>query len=680
MNNDQLTNTPDSRLDDRYEEFEQGIINHFNSLVNKDTPIFTTNAESLWETYLNNLSIEGRQHYNCGCCKHFIEKYGNLVIVREDGTLESAIWPSNAPPFFKKSAMQLRKIINESRINGVFISDNRILGTPQTGIWSHLHISLPKQKINKSRLKTANQLMAEKLEDNRMLNRALQEYSLETINQSVALLETESVYRGDKCLGVAKWFKSLHEERLNTNNSRIKENITWVYVANAPNGFCHVKSSMIGTLLDDIASGMDFDSVSRRFAVKMSPSNYMRSQVAPSQGNIDQAERIIKKMGIADSLRRRYARFDEISCFIWKNNYVDKKDSNKKVGIFSNIVAKVNTNSSNNNNLPSSVMTWEKFQRTVLPSAENIEVTVDNSNRLMALVTASDDTSENILLWDNPFSWYYHGGIDGEIKRRVENAGGKYENNEIRCSLIWEGYTDLDLHCVTPRAEHIFYNTKIGSCGGWLDIDMNGGNHRDPSPVENIRWSNNAPNGRYKFYVHNYCERGNGYNPFKAELEINGSIYTYNGVAYGTNYNEDVFSFDYIKGRQPIIQNSNSYSSENSWDIPMNKFIKVKGIIDSPNLWGKEPITHSGNHIFFLLEGCKDLSEGKGRGFFNEMLIPELREIRKTLEAYTSNTPIENLDEASACGVGYTKDNEWNLVVKVTSNGCTRIIKIDRWD
>lgn len=28
---------------------------------------------------------------------------------------------------------------------------------------------------------------------------------------------------------------------------------------------------MIGTLLDDIASGMDFESVSRRFAEKMSP-------------------------------------------------------------------------------------------------------------------------------------------------------------------------------------------------------------------------------------------------------------------------------------------------------------------------------------------------------------------------------------------------------------------------
>ena len=84
--------------------------------------------------------------------------------------------------------------------------------------------------------------------------------------------------------------------------------------------------------------------------------------------------------------------------------------------------------------------------------------------------------------------------------------------------------------------------------------------------------------------------------------------------------------------------------------------------------------------MFFLLEGCKDLSEGKGRGFFTEMLKPELHEIRKTLEAYTKDTPIEDIDKASACGIGYSKDSEWDLTLKVTSNGSTRIVKIDRFD
>ena len=76
----------------------------------------------------------------------------------------------------------------------------------------------------------------------------------------------------------------------------------------------------------------------------------------------------------------------------------------------------------------------------------------------------------------------------------------------------------------------------------------------------------------------------------------------------------------------------------------------------------------------------KDLSEGKGRGFFNEMLKPEIREIRKTLEAYTAATPIANAEKASACGIGYTEDADWNLTVRVVMDNATRLISIDRWD
>lgn len=116
------------------------------------------------------------------------------------------------------------------------------------------------------------------------------------------------------------------------------------------------------------------------------------------------------------------------------------------------------------------------------------------------------------------------------------------------------------------------------------------------------------------------------------------------------------------------------------WNLRMNQFVNVKGIVDSPNLWNNQNNTSNGHHVFFILDGCKDTSEGKGRGFFNEILKPELREIRKTLEAYTANTPIEDVENADACGVGYLNGSEWNLIVKVTSGNSQRMIKIDRFD
>ena len=97
-------------------------------------------------------------------------------------------------------------------------------------------------------------------------------------------------------------------------------------------------------------------------------------------------------------------------------------------------------------------------------------------------------------------------------------------------------------------------------------------------------------------------------------------------------------------------------------------------------MWGENPYKRSGEHTFFLLKDCKDMTGGVGRGFFTEMLKGDLQEIRKTLDAYTASTPIEGEDEASACGVGYSKDKEWNLIVKVTTGNIVKMIKIDRFD
>ncbi|MEZ2656950.1 YfaP family protein [Aneurinibacillus aneurinilyticus] len=681
MDNDNTVFSNNVKYDnsnDQYPQFSEVIKHHFSTFDN--LPLFTTDAEGLFEVFLESLPHEARQHYTCSCCRHFVNRFGGLVSISEDGEVTSVMWDDhNTPDFFVEAVKMMKQIVLKSRVTGVFISSDRVLGQPHSGGWDHMSVTLPTQKVYRSGVKTARQVMAEKREDFRILIAGLMEYSLNAIDQAVTLLESESLYRSDKVLGVAKFLQELHIKRQNTRNSRAQDNITWLAVATAPDGFCHVKSSMIGTLLDDIINGLSFDYISRRFAEKMNPSNYMRAQVAPSQGNIQQAEKIVEKMGIANSLKRRYAIFEEIPHFLWKSNKSEQKSS-KTNGVFSNIIPKDKDAKSNKVSLPNTTMTWDKFQRIVLPTAKSIEVMVDNPNRLMAIVTASDQHAPSILQWDNPFSWYYHGGIDGEIKRRVESAGGRYEGNEIRCSLIWEGYTDLDLHCVTPRGEHIYYGDKMSSCNGWLDIDMNGGSHRDYSPVENIRWSNgHASKGEYVFYVHNYCERGSGKTPFKVELEVNGQIYSYHGVAGNTGFKETIFTFDYVKGQHPDIPSTN-YSSDNAWNVQPNSFVKVKGITNSPNLWNEEKVTHSGQHIFFLLDGCRDLSEGKGRGFFNETLKSELREIRKTLEAYTANTPIEDAENASACGVGYSKDSEWDLTLKIISNNSTRIIKIDRWD
>lgn len=672
-----------ARENDGYTEFLGTLLHNFTHVAVNAPALFTVNVEGLWELFLNNLPDNARQHYTCNSCRSFVNHYGNIVVVDESGVVKSALWDITVPEFFQPSIDAMNKAVRKAaKVNGVFISDHMTLGHPKTGVWEHMSVQMPSVKVNKSRVKNASQLMAEKREDFRTLINAIQEFPLEVAEQAVSLLQTDAMYRSDRVLGVAEWFKKLHDDTDTLSNVQ-RTNLIWLAVATAPNGFCHVKSSMIGTLLEDIKAGYSTRVIMARFQEKMNPQNYMRSQSAPTASAIEQAEKLVEKLGIASSLCRKYATFPMIAPFCeWMPKAIEPQTP-KAGGVFANVTPKEKLSTPNSQiAMPSTTMTYDKFMRTVLPTADKIEVLVDNPSRFMAMVTEAIEGSENILQWNNPFSWYYHGGIDGEIKRRVEAAGGRYENCEIRCSLIWENYTDLDLHCVTPTGYHIYFGDKRDRTGGWLDVDANGGGASTNKPVENIRWASNARDGHYKFYVHNYSDRNHRDNPFRVELEVAGQVYTYNGYMRGTGEKEIVFEFDYNRGKVTNMRTPSSTITSGSemWNLQMNQFVNVKGIVNSPNTWDKQHNPTNGHHTFFILEGCKDTSEGKGRGFFNEILKPELREIRKTLEVYTANTPIEGVDYADACGVGYLKGSDWDLTVRVTSGKSQRVIKIDRFD
>ena len=59
----------------------------------------------------------------------------------------------------------------------------------------------------------------------------------------------------------------------------------------------------------------------------------------------------------------------------------------------------------------------------------------------------------------------------------------------------------VDLHCTTPKGEHISYKQRKASCGGELDIDMNAKKNKSvDAPVENIFFPEPEA-GHYKFWV-----------------------------------------------------------------------------------------------------------------------------------------------------------------------------------
>ncbi|MGK0289257.1 MAG: hypothetical protein ACI86H_000691 [bacterium] len=153
------------------------------------------------------------------------------------------------------------------------------------------------------------------------------------------------------------------------------------------------------------------------------------------------------------------------------------------------------------------------------------------------------------------------GDIDAEIRKRVEQAGGQYDNVDVRASLIWNNRNDLDVHVFAPSGEEIWYSSKRSRCNGWLDVDMNV-QGETLKPVENIRWAKGqAPKGHYKVIVQNYGfhESKETPTPFKVELEINGKIQHFEGVASpngetGAQSNITVCEFDYDPEAREVIE------------------------------------------------------------------------------------------------------------------------------
>lgn len=384
-----------------------------------DTPLFTTDASGLWDLYLRYIDPDRRQHYNCRNCRHFIERFGGLAIV-QDGRAVSPLWVDpqvECVDNLHESIQALDRAVSRAKITGVFLSDRSILGAPETGKWHHFHALLDPfgRHVNRSKTKTADQIMAEKREEYAMLSRSFGDFSLATVQTAHELLTSGRLYRSEKCQGVAKWLLDLHIKR-GGDRGRHGNNITWLAVADAPAGFCHVRSGMIGTLLEDIEAGMDFDSIKRRFDEKMNPLQYMRPTAAPSAGNIAQAEKIVAQLESAGALARRFARLEEVEA-LWSPKLPAHAKPNANSPVFGHLLEQAKP--SQGRSLPPVTMTWVKFRDTVLPTAAAVEFYVPSVRApYCAIVTAANPEAPPILQWDhehrrNPASWYLRVGLDG---------------------------------------------------------------------------------------------------------------------------------------------------------------------------------------------------------------------------------------------------------------------------
>lgn len=399
-------------------------------------PLFTTNAGGLYDTYLSHLPGE-RQVHTCSHCRQFIDRFGGLVTIGENGHIQPAMWanPLTIPAFYRPSNMAVQRLIGAARVTGPFLSAETMWGTPLTdhGKWSHLAVQPPPALIYRNKLLTAGQAMAAKREDFRTVAASLADFTPDMLREAMRLLEADKLARSERFIGPIQWLQKLHEDRAAVRGP-IRDNILWRAIVTAPDGFCHPRASVIGSLLEDIAAGLPFDDVKSRFNAKMHPLMYQRPQAAPAWQAIAQAEKMVEQLGIARSLERRFARLEEIEA-IWRPTPSDDVPSG---GVFGHLKPKRSV-TVEPLDIPPQTMTWEKFARTVLPEAEAISLYIGQGrHNFITYTSAVHADAPPILKWDRderrcPIAWYvWHGGSPPE---QYGLRGGSWCDVAAICTL-----------------------------------------------------------------------------------------------------------------------------------------------------------------------------------------------------------------------------------------------------
>jgi hypothetical protein len=112
--------------------------------------------------------------------------------------------------------------------------------------------------------------------------------------------------------------------------------------------------------------------------------------------------------------------------------------------------------------------------------------------------------------------------LSDEFGNRLRQAGAR--SGDVQISLMWNNVNDLDLHCVDPSGEEIYYGHRRSASGGVLDVDMNASPPLTVRPVENIYWPQTAaPNGTYRILVNHYRNhRGRDPTQFTVRVYVKG--------------------------------------------------------------------------------------------------------------------------------------------------------------
>ena len=644
-----------------FTKIKEKVQAQFNKMAKSELFVVEMEKNELFDAYLAALPEAERQEHNCNCCKSFLNHYGNIVTI-EGGEIHT-IWDFQlkVDPY-KDVPGALRELVLSKAIEKPFLSTFEKLGTDfnrqqlengEVIRWEHFFVTLPRNKVLRSS-KSIESHIGDLMATKGVFERSLQTITIEASETVLELIAENSLYRGKEFeASVVKFLK--HQQEYNKLKKKSAKSL-FVWLNYKEGG--RIRNTAIGTLLVNLSEGMPLEQAVRAFEAMVAPANYKRPTALVTEKMVKSAQETIENLGFTASLKRRHATADDIPL----TNLLFVNRERKNASVFEEMAAEAAVNPKS---VKGKAVKLEDFIGKILPQATSVELLLENGHNFMSLIAPEDEDSETMFAWDNSISWTYQNNMADAIKEKVKKAGGKVEG-ELRMSLEWFNYDDLDLHVVEPGGHEISFRNKRSTRGdGFLDVDMNAGGGTTREPVENVAYDRQVPAGTYRVIVHNFCKRENTNLGFNVQIECMSQ-----GTLINLNYPKAVhdreqvevatFKYSSDKGIYDFKTSlEESYSQREVNGLNTNRFQKVKMMMFSPNYW----TNNVGNkHLFFVLDKAK--LDNPLRPFFNEYLKSSLVEHRKVFEILGSKLMVKPADE-QLTGVGFSLTQQVEFVARV---------------
>lgn len=650
-------------MTEHFHVFAKAVRKQFDALSKEELFVVNSDREAIWIAYLlafpegSDPIFRKRTEHDCGCCKGFIRGVGNVVAIR--GTELITVWDITGLPHpYQAVADGMAAYVKGLAVRDIFLTKfakygvekNLELIDGRTHQWSHFSADIPaifvhrEPDARRGDVKTAQA----------MLLRAVSELTPAALATVADLIKSNAIYRGKEFERAVKEFTALAAKFHGINDPELRARMAWTLANNPAARF---KNTVIGTLVADLSEGTALEEAVRVYELKVAPQNYKRSTALISRGMVEAATKTIAELGLEDSLERRHARLSDVSVesVLFVNNAAQGEMRGGVKGLLMQEVKPVPFDPKR-----AEEITVDAFMATVLPKVSDLKLYMENQHagHFVSMTAPAHDDTKGLFQWSNNFAWSYDGDVTDSIKEKVKRAGGRVENVALRVSLAWYNFDDLDLHCVVPGGQHIYYGQKSGI----LDVDMNAHGQKSRSAVENMRWINMPYDGVYKFYVNQFNRRESVDLGFEVELESAAGVHHFQ-YGKGVTGNVTVFDLTMKDGRITAIKPGASIVTgtlpQEKWGLKTQELVRVNSVVLSPNYWAGEAVGNK--HWFFLLEGC--LNPESVRGIYNEFLSYNLQAHRKVFEVLGDKTKCPPAaEQLSGLGFSSTKEDRVTVV------------------